>query len=75
MKVIKKWKEITGTTRVTCKTCEAKLEIQARDLKKRIGDDNSPTIYCYQCPCCHRKNYLHYIDLTEEILFDLNIKD
>lgn len=38
MKVIKEGKEIKGIMRVTCKTCETKLEIQAGDLKKQPID-------------------------------------
>ncbi len=71
MKVIKEGKKIEGTMRVTCKICEAELEIQAEDLKK---SDPSfvPTIYYYTCPCCGRTNYLKYSNLSEEIRFDLN---
>lgn len=73
MKVIKEGKEIKGTMRVTCKTCEAELEIQAGDLKKEpIDRPIGPTVYSYKCPCCHRTNYLGYSSLTEEILFDMN---
>ena len=72
MKVIKKGNEIIGTMRVTCKTCKAELEIQARDLKKYhcYGRVN-PIAYYYKCPCCRHKNYLSCNDLTEELLSDL----
>ena len=73
MKVIKEGKEIKGTMRVTCKTCEAELEIQAGDLKKQPNDSpfGSP-VYFYKCPCCRRTNYIGYSNLSEEIRFDLN---
>lgn len=66
MKVIKEGKEIKGTMRVICETCEAELEIQAEDL-----ESFDLTTYYYKCPCCRRTNYLDYTDLTEEIHFDL----
>lgn len=73
MKVIKEGKEIKGTMRVICKTCEAELEIQAGDLKENPGARPfDPTTYSYKCPCCRRTNYLGCNDLTEEIYFDLN---
>lgn len=69
MKVIKEGKKIEGIMRVICKTCEAELEITAGDLKKEPGD--RPTVYSYKCPCCRRKNYIGYIDLSKEIRFDM----
>ena len=73
MKVIKKGKRIKGTMRVTCKRCDAELEIQAEDLRKNFLDRpfNRLTYY-YICPCCLRTNYLGYSDLTQEIRLDLN---
>ena len=73
MKVIKKGKKIKSTMRVTCKNCEAELEIKARDLKECPYNEPGTKIYFYQCPCCRRTNYLNYNDLTEEFRFDLNI--
>ena len=73
MKVIKEGKQIVGVMRVTCKTCQAELEITASDLKEEPGDGPFyPTVYSYKCPCCRRINYLGYNDLSEEILFDMN---
>lgn len=73
MKVIKEGKKIEGIMRVTCKTCEAELEITAGDLKESPGDRTfDPTTYYYKCPCCRRTNYLGYNDLSAEIHFDLN---
>ena len=71
MKVIKEGKEIEGIMWVTCRICEAELEIQAGDLKKS-SNRFEPTTYYYTCPCCRRTNYLRYSDLSEEIRFDLN---
>ena len=72
MKVLKKGKKIRGVMRVTCKTCEAELEITTGDLKEEPGDRPfDPTSYYYKCPCCRRTNYVDYSDLTEEILFEL----
>ena len=49
------------------------LEIQACDLKELPGDRPfDPTTYSYKCPCCRRNNHLRYIDLSEEIRFDLD---
>lgn len=74
MKVIKEGKKIVGVMRVTCKKCEAELEIEAKDLKEESYDDSpiDPTVYRYKCPCCSRSNVLYYNDLSEEILFDMN---
>ncbi len=72
MKVIKEGKKIEGIMRVTCKTCEAELEITAGDLRKEPGDIPSDhTVYSYKCPCCRRRNYIGYSDLSEEIRFDM----
>ena len=49
------------------------LEIQAGDLREEPGERAfDPTVYSYKCPCCRRNNYLRYIDLSEEIRFDLD---
>lgn len=73
MKVIKEGKKIVGVMRVTCKKCDAELEIEARDIKEEPGDRPfDPTVYSYKCPCCSRTQYLDHNDLTEEILFDMN---
>ena len=74
MKVIKEGKKIKGIMRVTCKTCEAELEIQAGDLEKSTVNRSlfGPKTYYYRCPCCRRINYLRYRDLSKEIIFDLN---
>ncbi len=73
MKVIKEGKKIVGVMRVTCKTCEAELEIEARDLKEETRDrPMDPTVFSYKCPCCSRYNYLGFNDLSEEIYFDMN---
>ena len=58
---------------VTCKNCDAELEIEARDIKEESGDRPfaSPS-YSYKCPYCSRTQYLSYYELSEEILFDLN---
>ena len=39
MKVIKEGKEIKGTMRVTCETCEAELEIHISDKIKMYKKD------------------------------------
>lgn len=73
MRIIKKGKKIVGVMRVTCKKCDAELEIEAKDLKEEVGDRPFDSeSYSYKCPCCSRTQYLNYNDLTEEILFDLN---
>lgn len=73
MKVIKEGKKIVGVMRVTCKKCEAELEIEASDLKEELGDrPTDPTVYRYKCPCCSRYQYIGYSNLSEEILFDMN---
>lgn len=72
MKVIKEGKKIEGNMRVTCKTCKAELEITAGDLKEEPRDRSiDPTVYSYKCPCCKRRNYIGYSDLSEEIRFDM----
>lgn len=70
MKVIKEGK-IKATMQVTCKTCEAELEIEAGDVKKCLDDQFAPTPYFYRCPCCGSKEYLGDEDLTEEIFYGL----
>lgn len=73
MKIIKEGKKIPGTMRVTCKRCEAKLEIEAKDLKVMpIDRPTDPRMYHYKCPCCSRENYIGYSNLSEAIRFDLN---
>lgn len=73
MKVIKEGKKINATMRVTCKKCEAELEIQAGDIKKIPGWGLfDRTTYYYECPCCLRKNVLDSTDLTKKIRSDLN---
>lgn len=73
MKVIKEGKEISRTMKVTCKTCKAVLEIDARDLKEDEKDWPSlPSTYSYKCPCCNERNYLGYTDLSDGIRNDLH---
>ncbi len=72
MKVIKEGKKIESTMRVTCKTCNAKLDITARDLKRKPSDGPfDSTTYSYKCPCCKHRNSLAYNDLSEEIRFHM----
>lgn len=73
MKVIKYGKPIVGSMLVTCKKCDAELEITAGDIMQYPGDRpfDSPE-YCYKCPCCGRTNYLDLKDLSDEILFDMH---
>ena len=73
MRVIKKGRIIKGFMWVTCKKCEAELEIQAEDLKPlSTSPFANNTTYYYICPCCLRRNYINYSDLSEDIRFDLN---
>lgn len=69
MKVIKEGKVLKSVMRVTCKKCEAELEIEAMDLT--INPPDPPyagfDTYTYKCPCCFRINGLYRVQLTEEI--------
>ena len=73
MKVIKEGKKIGGVMRVTCKKCEAELEIEAGDLKEEHRDSlEYPIVFSYKCPCCQRTQYLGWEQLSEEISFDIS---
>lgn len=60
--------------RVTCKTCEAELEIEATDL--RINPPDPPyagfDTYSYQCPCCLHVHGLKRDQLTEELRAEID---
>lgn len=72
MKVIKDGKKIAGVMRVTCKKCEAELEIEAKDLYQEPTDrPTDPTVCSYKCPCCNRTQYIDWGNLSEEIRFDM----
>ncbi len=48
---------------VTCKTCEAELEINPKDLSPI-----DPITYFYKCPCCNEANQLSYNDMTPQFI-------
>lgn len=57
------------TMLVTCKTCEAELEINPKDLTKDSSDSPMDSItYFYECPCCYEANRLSYNDLTPQFI-------
>ena len=68
MKIIKEGKKLINTMQVTCKKCEAVLEIEAKDL---VGNSQDDEIYTYKCPCCQRTQYIQTKNMSEEVVFDL----
>ena len=70
MQVIKTGKKIIGTQQVTCRKCEAILEIEAKDLT--LYDKPYKSSYYFTCPCCSRAQLIYRDDLSEDIIFDLD---
>lgn len=74
MKIIKEGKKMIGTMRVTCKSCEAELEVETSDLKQEpIEKATDPSVYSFVCPCCWRRQYINFADLSEGILLDMAV--
>ena len=68
MKVLKPGKPIKATMRVTCKVCEAELEIDGFDLKNT--DESKEfwnSTYFFICPCCRKKNRIKFSDLSHDV--------
>ena len=74
MKIIKEGKKTVATMEVTCRNCEAVLEVQNTDLKYLADTIHDKTYYKYTCPCCNRINFLTRKEMTKEILAERSNK-
>ena len=71
MKVIKVGKKNNCSMRVTCKKCDAVLEIESTDLTQVPVSRGFDKEYLYTCPCCKKEQHLFPHQLSKELLFEM----
>jgi transcription elongation factor Elf1 len=57
VKVLRK-PDTNWTKTVTCRGCEATLEIEIGDFKKYIDDQRDGAAAAFVCPCCHAEQWV-----------------